>query len=57
MLVGPLVPTILALAAPNVLNVSVQSLVLLPTAGSWASSATAELAALALVFPARPRCR
>jgi putative MATE family efflux protein len=53
MLSGPLVPTILALAAPNVVNVSVQSLVLVADGWFVGRLGTAELAALALVFPAQ----
>ena len=51
MLAGPIVPTILALAAPNVLNVAMQSLV--SVSDSWFVSqlGIVELAALALVFP------
>ncbi len=54
MLAGPIVPTILALAAPNVLNVAMQSLVSVADGffvGQLGS--TAALAALALVFPAQ----
>lgn len=53
MLTGPLVPTILSLAAPNVVNVSVQSLVLIADGWFVGQLGTAELAALALVFPAQ----
>jgi len=53
MLVGPLLPTILALAAPNVVNVSVHSLVLIADGWFVGRLGTAELAALALVFPAQ----
>ncbi len=53
MLSGPLVPTILTLAAPNVVNVSVQSLVLIADGWFVGRLGTAELAALALVFPAQ----
>jgi Na+-driven multidrug efflux pump len=53
MLSGPLVPTILTLAAPNVVNVSVQSLVLIADGWFVGQLGTAELAALALVFPAQ----
>src|SRR5258708_22060213 len=51
MLAGPIVPTILALAAPNVLNVAMQSLV--SVADSWfvAQLGIVDLAALAVVFP------
>ena len=54
MLAGPIVPTILALAAPNVLNVAMQSLVSVADGffvGQLGS--TAALAALALVVPAQ----
>ena len=53
MLAGPIVPTILTLAAPNVLNVAMQSLVSI--ADSWFVSqlGLVDLAALALVFPAQ----
>ena len=54
MLAGPIVPTIQALAAPNVLNVAMQSLVSVADGffvGQLGS--TAALAALALVFPAQ----
>ena len=51
MLVGPILPTILTLAAPNVLNVAMQSLV--SVSDSWFVSqlGLVDLAALALVFP------
>jgi hypothetical protein len=51
MLAGPIVPTILALAAPNVLNVAMQSLV--STSDGWfvGQLGVVDLAALALVFP------
>jgi putative MATE family efflux protein len=51
MLAGPIVPTILALAAPNVLNVAMLSLV--SVADSWfvAQLGIVDLAALAVVFP------
>ena len=51
MLAGPIVPTILTLAAPNVLNVAMQSLV--SVSDSWFVSqlGIVDLAALALVFP------
>ena len=39
MLVGPIVPTILTLAAPNVLNVAMQSLVSISDSWFVASSA------------------
>lgn len=54
MLAGPIVPTILALATPNVLNVAMQSLVSIADGffiGQLGS--TTALAALALVFPAQ----
>jgi putative MATE family efflux protein len=51
MLAGPIVPTILALSAPNVLNVAMLSLV--SVADSWfvAQLGIVDLAALAVVFP------
>ncbi|TAJ33924.1 MAG: MATE family efflux transporter [Reyranella sp.] len=54
MLAGPIVPTILTLATPNVLNVAMQSLVSIADGffiGQLGS--TTALAALALVFPAQ----
>jgi putative MATE family efflux protein len=51
MLVGPIVPTILALAAPNVLNVAMQSLVSISDSWFVAQLGLVDLAALALVFP------
>ena len=54
MLAGPIVPTILSLAAPNVLNVAMQSLVSI--SDGWfvgQLDSTTSLAALALVFPAQ----
>ena len=57
MLSGPLVPTILTLAAPNVVNVSVQSLVLIADGWFVGRLGTAELAALAWCSPRRPPCR
>ncbi len=54
MLAGPIVPTIVALATPNVLNVAMQSLVSIADGffvGQLGS--TTALAALALVFPAQ----
>lgn len=51
MLAGPIVPTILALAAPNVLNVAVQSLVSISDGWFVGQLGTVDLAALALVFP------
>jgi Na+-driven multidrug efflux pump len=53
MLTGPLVPTILSLAAPNVVNVSVQSLVLIADGWFVGRLGTAELAALSC-SPYRP---
>lgn len=53
MLAGPIVPTILALAAPNVLNVAMQSLVSISDAWFVGQLGVVELAALALVFPAQ----
>ena len=46
MLTGPLVPTILSLAAPNVVNVSVQSLVLIADGWFVGKLGTTELAAM-----------
>ncbi len=51
MLAGPIVPTILTLAAPNVLNVAMQSLVSVADGWFVGQLGTVELAALALVFP------
>src|SRR3990167_1576960 len=54
MLAGPIVPTILTLATPNVLNVAMQSLVSI--GDGWfvgQLGSTTALAALALVFPAQ----
>src|SRR3954470_5759387 len=51
MLAGPIVPTILTLAAPNVLNVAMQSLVSISDSWFVAQLGLVELAALALVFP------
>jgi putative MATE family efflux protein len=51
MLAGPIVPTILALAAPNVLNVAMQSLVSISDSWFVSQLGIVELAALALVFP------
>ena len=54
MLAGPIVPTIVALATPNVLNVAMQSLVSI--SDGWfvgQLGSTTALAALALVFPAQ----
>jgi MATE family, multidrug efflux pump len=53
MLVGPIVPTILTLAAPNVLNVTLQSLVSVSDSWFVAQLGTLDLAALALIFPAQ----
>ena len=53
MLSGPLVPTILTLAAPNVLNLATQSLVLIADGWFVGQLGTVQLAALALVFPAQ----
>src|SRR5215813_3896323 len=51
MLAGPIVPTILTLAAPNVLNVAMQSLVSISDSLFVAQLGIVDLAALALVFP------
>src|SRR3954467_15441655 len=51
MLAGPIVPTILTLAAPNVLNVAMQSLVSITDSWFVAQLGLVDLAALALVFP------
>ena len=51
MLAGPIVPTILALAAPNVLNVAMQSLVSISDSWFVGQLGIVDLAALALVFP------
>ncbi|MCW5736001.1 MAG: MATE family efflux transporter [Enhydrobacter sp.] len=51
MLAGPIVPTILTLAAPNVLNVAMQSLVSISDSFFVSQLGLVELAALALVFP------
>ena len=51
MLAGPIVPTILALAAPNVLNVAMQSLVSIGDGWFVGQLGIVDLAALALVFP------
>ena len=51
MLAGPIVPTILTLAAPNVLNVAMQSLVSISDSWFVAQLGLVDLAALALVFP------
>jgi len=53
MLAGPIVPTILTLAAPNVLNVAMQSLVSISDSWFVAQLGLVDLAALALVFPAQ----
>ncbi len=51
MLSGPIVPTILSLAAPNVLNVAMQSLVSISDGFFIGQLGVVDLAALALVFP------
>jgi putative MATE family efflux protein len=51
MLSGPIVPTILSLAAPNVLNVAMQSLVSISDGFFVGRLGVVDLAALALVFP------
>ena len=51
MLAGPIVPTILTLAAPNVLNVAMQSLVSIADGYFIGQLGVVDLAALALVFP------
>jgi putative MATE family efflux protein len=51
MLMGPIVPTILALSAPNVLNVAMQSLVSISDSWFVSQLGIVDLAALALVFP------
>ena len=51
MLAGPILPTILTLAAPNVLNVAMQSLVSITDSWFVAQLGLVDLAALALVFP------
>src|SRR5471032_2191973 len=53
MLSGPIVPTILTLAAPNVLNVAMQSLVSISDAFFIGQLGVLDLAALALVFPSQ----
>jgi len=53
MLAGPIVPTILSLSAPNVLNVAVQSLVSISDSWFVAQLGLIDLAALALVFPSQ----
>ena len=53
MLSGPIVPTILTLAAPNVLNVAMQSLVSISDAFFVGQLGIVDLAALALVFPSQ----
>jgi len=53
MLAGPIVPTILTLAAPNVLNVAMQSLVSISDSWFVAQLGLIDLAALALLFPAQ----
>src|SRR5437899_7423672 len=51
MLAGPIVPTILTLAAPNVLNVAMQSLVSISDSWFVSQLGIVDFAALALVFP------
>ncbi|HZX87809.1 MAG TPA: MATE family efflux transporter, partial [Reyranella sp.] len=51
MLAGPIVPTILALALPNVVNVAMQSLVSISDGWFVGQLGIVDLAALALVFP------
>ncbi len=51
MLNGPIVPTILILAAPNALSVAMQSLVSISDAFFIGQLGVIDLAALALVFP------
>src|SRR5262249_59551009 len=51
MLLAPIVPTILALSAPNVLNVAMQSLVSISDSWFVSQLGIVDLAALALVFP------
>ena len=51
MLAGPIVPTILALAVPNVLNVAMQSVVSISDGWVVGQLGVIDLAALALVFP------
>jgi putative MATE family efflux protein len=51
MLAGPIVATILTLAAPNVLNVAMQSLVSISDSWFVSQLGLVDLAALALVFP------
>jgi putative MATE family efflux protein len=51
MLAGPIVPTILSLAAPNVLNVAMMSLVSIGDGWFVGHLGIIDLAALALVFP------
>ncbi len=51
MLAGPIVPTILVLAAPNVLNVAMMSLVSISDSWFVSQLGIVDLAALALVFP------
>lgn len=57
MLEGPIVPTIVGLAAPNVRNVAVQSIVLIADGWLVGKLGTTELAALTLVSRRRRRCR
>src|SRR6201985_652972 len=51
MLAGPIVPTILFLSAPNVLNVAMQSIVSISDSFFVSQLGIVDLAALALVFP------
>src|SRR6201986_3838115 len=53
MLAGPIVPTILTLSAPNVLNVALQSLVSISDSWFVSQLGLIDLAALALVFPSQ----
>jgi len=53
MLSGPIVPTILVLAAPNALSVAMQSLVSISDAFFIGQLGVIDLAALALVFPSQ----
>src|SRR6201989_270257 len=57
MLAGPVVPTILSLASPNVLNVGMQSLVSISDSWFVAQLGIVDLAALALVFPTQMALR
>ena len=51
MLVGPIVPTILTLATPNVLNVAMQSLVSITDGYFIGQLGVVDLAALAVGYP------